>query len=118
MQSGRIAPLVRSFFNSVRASSTNSDAGSQQHSGGQADREPNEDEARAALAILTSDEEIKKSALTAELLVRQGRLTIEVCNSAGTVLKALRGMDILRLLVPGANLSQGNRAGRILDRRI
>lgn len=118
MQSGRIAPLMRNFFNSVRASSTNSDAGSQQNFGGQADREPTEEEARAALAILTNDEEIKKSALTAELIVRQGRLTIEVCNSGGTVLKALRGLDILRLLVPGAHPGQGNRAGRILDRRI
>jgi hypothetical protein len=120
MQSGKILPLVRSFFSSPSVGNARNDGDSKRQSSQQkpeAEREPTEEEAAAATLVLRADEEFRKSALSVEISRVEGRIHLIVKNSAGTPLRSLKGGDIVRLAARASSRGGAN-AGRILDRRI
>ena len=118
MQSGRILPLVRSFFSAPGVGNARNDGGAKQQSTHQEpEREPTEEEARAAILVLRADEEFTKNALTVEMVRSDGRIHLLVKNSAGATLRSLKGGDIVRLAARATSRG-GAAAGRILDRRI
>jgi hypothetical protein len=118
MQSGRIAPVFRQFFNSTLGIKNATDSHSQQRQEPEKEpeREPGKEEALEALDRLTQQDEFQKNALRAELRTVDGRVCIFVFNAAGTQLRVMRGSEILRLLDGGA--TGGHRRGQILDRRV
>jgi uncharacterized FlaG/YvyC family protein len=117
MQSGRILPTFRQFFNaSAKAGSANKDPNSQQ-SQQQAERDATEEEAQRAAEILQNSDEFKKSGLTAKAGSQEGRPVIFVNDSSGNALRMIRSPEIVRILL-SLGMPQAPRQGRILDRRI
>ena len=121
MQSGRIAPIFRQFFQGKSSAKSATDSHSQQKQ--QPDqgpeREPTREEALEALDVLTQEEDFQKSALKADLSQIDGKFCITVMNASGAQLKVIRGPEILRLL--DGKTGKGSRnahLGRILDRRV
>jgi Sec-independent protein translocase protein TatA len=120
MQSGKIAPVFRQFFNVIgnAKSATDSDSTSQQKQQEQKDdREPTKEEAILALDVLSQQEEFQKSLLRAELRVEENRFIILVSSATGAALRSIRGPEVLRILEAGKG-KQAVFRGRILDRRI
>jgi len=118
MQSGRIAPVFRQIFQNTLSAKNATDSHSQQKDQTQKEpeREPTREEAVEALDVLTQQDEFLRNALRAELQQVDGRFQILVCNSHGTQLRAIRGMEIVRLL--DGKGAKGAQRGRILDRRV
>jgi hypothetical protein len=113
---------IRAFFpNAPVLSKRSSDRepNSKQEQGQQKDRQPTEEEAKQALAVILQMDSIVKNGLQAELECIEGLFVIKVKNSSGQELRGLRGEEIMRLLEtagPGESVNQNR--GRILDRRI
>lgn len=89
------------------------------------ERQPTEEEAKKAFAILLELESIKKNGLQVELQTDdsvQGTpvYVLLVKDQSGARLRGLRGSDILRLLEqgPGDTNKDKPESGRILDRRV
>lgn len=121
MQSGRIAPVFRQFFNGISNAKSATDSDSHQSPQKQPDakdeREPSKEEALQALDVLSQQDEFQKSFLRAELRLEDGRFTLLVSNAAGVSLRTIRGPEVLRILDAGKGKQAAFR-GRILDRRI
>ncbi len=120
MQSGKILPIIRQFFATPVSTkrSTDSDAGGK-NPYEQPQREPTEEEALAALALLREEEEFLKSGLRAELTKEEGQLVILVSRSDGVQVRSIRGFEIVRLLQTSFPAgAKGKQLGRILDRRV
>lgn len=117
MQSGRILPTFRQFFNaSTKAGNTNRDSNSQQGQQ-QAERDATEEEARRAAELMQSSEEFKKSGLTAKAGLHEGRPVIFVNDRNGNSLRMIQSPEVVRILLT-LGMPQAPRQGRILDRRI
>lgn len=119
----RIFPFSMSF--GVGRHSRSTDREPQQggsYSGSKKERQPNEEEAKKALAILLEMESIRKNHLKVELETDSASGTnvyvLSVKDQAGNLLRGLRGSDILRLLEQGAEKANHPESGRIIDRRI
>jgi hypothetical protein len=120
MQSGRIAPVFRQFFNGISnaKSATDSDShSSKQQQNAKDEREPTREEALQALDVLSQQDEFQKNLLRAELQSDDSRFTILVTNASGVSLRTIRGPEVLRILDAGKGKQAAFR-GRILDRRI
>jgi hypothetical protein len=121
MQSGRIAPVFRQFFNGISnaKSATDSDShSSAQQQPTKDEREPTKEEALQALDVLSQQDEFQKNLLRAELRTSDdSRFTILVTNAGGVSLRTIRGPEVLRILDAGKGKQAAFR-GRILDRRI
>lgn len=120
MQSGRIAPVFRQFFNGISnaKSATDSDSHPQQKQQEAKDeREPSKEEALQALDVLSQQDEFQKNLLRAELRLDENRYTILVSSAAGISLRTIRGPEVFRILDAGKGKQAAFR-GRILDRRI
>ncbi|MGZ3651695.1 MAG: hypothetical protein ACXVCS_04605 [Bdellovibrionota bacterium] len=118
MQSGRIAPVFRQFFNTVSAkSATDSNSQQKQQEQKEPEREPTKKEAITALDFLTQQDEFQKNLLRAELREVEGRHTIVVTNATGAQLRVIRGNEVMRILEGGPGAKTAH-LGRILDRRI
>ena len=91
MQSGRISPVFRQFFQGVTGgkSATDSQSGNKQGQKQEPDREPNREDSLEALDLLTQEEEFQKNALKAELREIEGKFCISVMNSMGAQLRKI-----------------------------
>lgn len=119
MQSGKISPIFRQFFGQTQSAKSATDSNSQQRQEyKEPEREPTQEEALAALDLLTHQDEFEKNSLRAELRIIDGRHAIIVSNPSGGQLRVIRGMDIIRLLQASLLGNKGHTIGRILDRRI
>lgn len=118
MQSGRIAPIFRHFFNNALSAKNATDSHSQQKQNPEKEpeREPTREEALEALDRLTQQDEFVRNSLRAELRTVDGRFCIFVTNRDGVQLRVIRGGEILRLL-DGVGAKTAH-LGRILDRRV
>lgn len=98
--------------------------GGQGYSQQKKERNPSEEEAKKAFAILLAMESVKRNNLTVELTtddtVPAGVpvYVLLVKNSAGAHLRGIRGSDILKLIEQGEEKTDRPESGRILDRRI
>lgn len=118
MQSGRILPTFRQFFNaSKKAGTADRDPGSQQNGHQQAERDATEEEARRAAEVLQGSDEFKNNGLIAKAGLREGRQVVLVSDRGGNALRVIPGPEIVRILL-SFGLPQAPRQGRILDRRI
>jgi hypothetical protein len=120
MQSGRIPPVFRQFFQSTLSAKSATDSHSQQKQDPEREpeREPTREEALAALELLTQQDEFRKNSLKGQLQELEGRFLILVTNAFGAPLKTIRGMEILRVLDGAGKGSKTAHLGRILDRRV
>jgi|GEM_PF-7118390 len=119
MQSGKIAPTFRQFFTAALSpKSTDSNSQQQQQPQGEPEREPTQEEAVEALDLLTQQDDFRKNELRADLKQMEARWVITVFSKAGSQLRTIRGMEIVRLLDRAGLGKQGHSRGRILDRRV
>ncbi|MGZ3693858.1 MAG: hypothetical protein ACXWQO_06630 [Bdellovibrionota bacterium] len=119
MQSGRVLPVIRQFFTTSITAKSATDSNSQNHQQKKdQEREPSEEETRAAFELLLKQEEFKTQGLKVELKSIDGRSCIVVSDSAGVQLRVIKGPAILAVLQTSALGQTGQMRGRILDRRL
>jgi hypothetical protein len=117
MQSGRILPTFRQFFNaSAKAGNTNRDSNSQQGQQ-QAERDATEEEARRAADLLQNSDEFKKNGISVKAGVENNRYVLVVSDRNGNALRVIQSPEVVRILL-SFGMPQASRQGRILDRRI
>jgi len=114
-------PNIISVSSGITTKSTDKDSQNQQQQNSpqkESKRQPTEEEAQRAIAILSAMESVAKNALQLELINEEGIFIIFVRDSHGQVLRGLRGMDIFRLLDTKVDKSSTSTRGSILDSRM
>lgn len=101
-----------------QASDRDPNQGGQSYGQNRDGRQPNEQEAQAALEVLSKFESVVKSELRVELIREDEKFMLAVKNAEGKTLRVLRGAEVLNLLEFNKDSSKTSQSGRILDRRV
>lgn len=126
MNSGKIISGIRTIVGGTSTSVKSADKDSKQQNSQQQTpqkeslpkRQPTEEEAQRAKAVLGAMDSVAKNGLQLELVNEEGIYIIFVKDSHGQVLRGLRGVDIFRLLDTKADKSSSATRGSILDSRL